>query len=209
MNGVISNGFEPRVFSTVGNVVSVNWVWQLGHQDSTWPVLLAASLSMVASAKRPGGRDVAGAHLHHAAAVRRAAHHVVGDAERIHDVEREQRNVRGLEHVAAGVEDEVRNRIRRAVAAGLLAQPREHLVAELHLGNVRDLARDLAKSFDPVAALRGRLVIVPRHHHPRHVEHEARIDAVVAGLDAFAGEHAGVRPLARRFRAVTAFSECR
>jgi len=24
MNGVISNGFDPRVFSTVGNVVSVN-----------------------------------------------------------------------------------------------------------------------------------------------------------------------------------------
>ena len=53
MNGVISNGLDPRVFSTVGKVVSVNWVWQLGHQDSTWPVLLAASLSMVASAKRP------------------------------------------------------------------------------------------------------------------------------------------------------------
>ena len=53
MNGVISNGFAPRVFSTVGKVVSVNCTWQLGHQDITWPDLLRASLSMVLSANRP------------------------------------------------------------------------------------------------------------------------------------------------------------
>ena len=53
MNGVISNGLAPRVFSTVGSVVSVNCVWQLGHQDTTCPDLLRASLSMVLSAKRP------------------------------------------------------------------------------------------------------------------------------------------------------------
>ncbi len=53
MNGVISNGFAPRVFSTVGKVVSVNWVWQLGHHEITCPDLLRASLSMVLSAKRP------------------------------------------------------------------------------------------------------------------------------------------------------------
>ena len=53
MNGVISNGFAPRVFSIVGSVVSLNCVLQLGHQASTSLVLLAASLSMVASAKRP------------------------------------------------------------------------------------------------------------------------------------------------------------
>ena len=53
MNGVISNGLAPRTFSTVGSVVSVNWMWQLGHHDTTWPDLLLASLSMVACAKRP------------------------------------------------------------------------------------------------------------------------------------------------------------
>ena len=53
MNGVISNGFAPRVFSIVGSVVSVNCMWQLGHHDSTCPVLLRASLSIVLSAKRP------------------------------------------------------------------------------------------------------------------------------------------------------------
>jgi len=58
MNGVISNGRAPRIFSTVGSVVSVNCTWQLGHQEITWPDLLRASLSMVLSAKRPD--DLAG-----------------------------------------------------------------------------------------------------------------------------------------------------
>ena len=53
MNGVISNGRAPRVFSIVGRVVSVNCTWQLGHQDTTCPDLLRASLSMVLSAMRP------------------------------------------------------------------------------------------------------------------------------------------------------------
>ena len=44
--------------------------------------------------------------------------------------------------------------------------------------------------------------VVPRHGDPRHAEQEARIDAVVAGLDALAAEHAGIRPFARGFRAV-------
>ena len=53
MKGVISNGRAPRVFSIVGNVVSVNCTWQLGHQDTTCPDLLRASLSSVLSAMRP------------------------------------------------------------------------------------------------------------------------------------------------------------
>jgi hypothetical protein len=53
MNGVISKGAAPRVFSTAGSVVSVNWTWQLGHQEITWPDLLRASLSMVLCAIRP------------------------------------------------------------------------------------------------------------------------------------------------------------
>ena len=53
MNGVISNGLAPRVFSTFGNVTSVNCTWHDGHHDTTCPVLLWASLSMVFSAMRP------------------------------------------------------------------------------------------------------------------------------------------------------------
>src|SRR5262245_465975 len=63
------------------------------------------------------------------------------------------------------------------------------------------LARDLAEAIDALAALLARLQRAPRHRHSRHAEHEPRIDAVVAGLDAFAGEHAGVRPFARRLGA--------
>ena len=159
---------------------------------------------MVASAKRPEVATSPRAHLHHAAAMGRSAHHLVGDAERVHDIERGERDVRGLEHVAAGVEYEIRRGVsdERAVV-GLLAEPREHLVAELHLGNVLHLARDLAETFDAAAgaapaARRACCAIFTR----AIVQHEARIDAVVAGLDAFAGEHAGVGPLARRVRAV-------
>src|SRR5262245_5218549 len=60
-----------------------------------------------------------------------------------------------------------------------------------------DLARDLAESLDAMAALVARLVFAPRHRHPCHAEQKTRIDAVVAGLDAFAAEHAGARPFAR------------
>ena len=45
-------------------------------------------------------------------------------------------------------------------------------------------------------------VLGTRHGDPRHVEQEARVDAVVAGLDALATEHAGIRPLAGSFRPV-------
>src|SRR5947207_13936107 len=53
VNGVISNGLAPRVFSIVGSVVSANCTWQDGHHDSTCPLLLRASLSSVPSATRP------------------------------------------------------------------------------------------------------------------------------------------------------------
>src|ERR1700680_4580449 len=36
--------------------------------------------------KPAGGRDVSGAHLHDAAAMARAPEHLIGDAERVHDV---------------------------------------------------------------------------------------------------------------------------
>ena len=130
----------------------------------------------------------------------RAAHDLIGDADRIHDVERQQRDVRRLEHVAAGVEHEIGFLAGRGLI-GALAQPRQQRVVELHLRNMLHLDRDLAEGFDAVAALRHGLLGV-RHLDARHIEQEARIDAVVASLDAFAGEEAPTRPFARGLVAV-------
>ena len=107
MNGVISNGRAPRIFSIVGSVTSVNCTWQLGHQEMT-PVFAFRQLVERAGGLPAGRFEIAGAQLDDAAAMVRPAHHAIGDAERIHDVEREQRDVRRLQHVAAGIEDEVR-----------------------------------------------------------------------------------------------------
>src|SRR5260370_36392538 len=73
----------------------------------------------------------------------------------------------------------------------------EQIIAELHLRDMGDFARDLAESLDPVAALLARLVLASRHRHPCHAEQETRVDAVVASPYAFAGEHASVRPFSR------------
>src|SRR5262249_37397249 len=65
-----------------------------------------------------------------------------------------------------------------------------------------DLARDLAEAFHAVAALPARLVPTARHRHSCHAEQKARIDAIVAGLDALAAEDASVRPFTRGLRPV-------
>src|SRR5258708_36371612 len=59
-------------------------------------------------AHAPGHFDITGAQLRDAATMAGSAHHLVGDAERIHDIEGKQRDVRRLEHIAAGVKYEVR-----------------------------------------------------------------------------------------------------
>src|SRR5262249_32200977 len=66
---------------------------------------------------------------------------------------------------------------------------------------------DLAEAVDALLALLGRLVLVSRHRHARHAEEKARIDPVVAGLDAGAGEHAARRPFARGFRAIAGLED--
>ena len=43
--------------------------------------------------------EIASTQLLHAAAVGWPTHHLIADAERVHDVQRQQRNVRRLEHV--------------------------------------------------------------------------------------------------------------
>ncbi len=52
MKGVISNGRDPRTFSIVGSVVSVNCTWQLAHHEIT-PAFPSASLSSELVATRP------------------------------------------------------------------------------------------------------------------------------------------------------------
>ena len=67
-----------------------------------------------------GGLGVALFELLDAAAGRGAAHDLIGDAERIQHFEHEQRDMRRLDHVAAGIEHDVRRlpgiRPRRATA---------------------------------------------------------------------------------------------
>src|SRR6266852_8131064 len=58
--------------------------------------------------KAPGGFGVTGAQLKDAAAMARAPHHAIVGAQRVHDIEAQERDVWGLEHVAAGIEYKIR-----------------------------------------------------------------------------------------------------
>jgi hypothetical protein len=159
------------------------------------PALAARKLVERAFGDTAGCRDVAGAHLHDAAAMRRSAHHLIGDAERIHDVEGEECDVRRLEHVAAGVKNEIRRLFCATRLLGALPQALQQCVIELDARQMRDLARNFAETIDAIFALYCR-VGPARHLDPRHVQQEARINAVVAGLDTFARENAGIGPFA-------------
>ena len=76
--------------------------------------------------------EVARAQLLNAAAMGRAAHDLIADAERIHDIERKKRDVRRLEHVAAGVEDEIGAGASGRGARCVLPEPRQQRVVELN-----------------------------------------------------------------------------
>ena len=198
VNGVISNGFAPRVFSIAGSVC-------LGEIDVAGraPRHHLPGLALRQLVERGFGDaaergDVARAQLLNAAAMGRTAHHLVAGAERVHDVERKQRDVRRLEHVAAGIEDEIGRRSpAQARLVRALPQPFQQRVVELEARNMFHIARDFAEAFDALAALRHRVVFGARHGDPRHVQQEARIDAIIAGLDAVAGEQARRCPFAR------------
>ena len=104
------------------------------------------------------------------------AHHIVGNAERVHDVERQKRDVRRLEHVAAGVEHEVRALAwlgRRAAVqplADALAEPRDIGVVELHARQHVGAVGDQAEILDALLAPLARLVLLSRHGHARHCQ---------------------------------------
>ena len=152
---------------------------------------------MVLLAKRAERVDVAGAKLVGAAAVGRAAHDLVVGADRIHDVEAQQRDVRRLEHVAAGVEHHVGQ-------FGAVGGSLDGLCPSRISASSASCSRDSTPTSSPIlrkwltpALRRSRRSFCFAHREPRHRQQEARIDAVVAGLDAFAAGHAGLGPLSR------------
>jgi hypothetical protein len=132
----------------------------------------------------------------------RSAHHLVTDAERIHDIEGKQGNVRGLEHIAAGVKHEVRRLDGRGNRRRFLTQSFEHFRIELQARKHCHSATTVAVPLHALPASFGKLIVRLRDAKPRHGKQETRIDAVVAGFDAFPTLHAGHRPFARCFRTV-------
>ena len=80
-------------------------------------------------------------------------------------------------------------------------------MVELHPRQRGDVAAGVAISGDAGAAPRGQVGFLSPHRAARHGEQEARIDAVIAGLDAMAAQHAGGRPFPGSFRAVAAAHE--
>ena len=138
--------------------------------------------------------DVAGAKLAGAAAVRRAAHHLIVGADHVHDVEAEQRDVRRLQHVAAGVEHDVRQFGARRLLRRPLAEPDQRLLDSCSRDSTLTSWPILRNTLTPCLAPLVRRLVVSHHRKPRHRQQEARIDAVVAGLDAFAAGHAGLGP---------------
>ena len=135
------------------------------------------------------------------------AHHRIGDAERVHDVERKQRDVRRLQHIAAGVEHEIRHFAGDGHRGGALAEPLECGMIELQPRQRGDVAAGLAISGHAVAAPRGEIGFLPPHRAARHRQQEARVDAVLASLDAIAAQHAGGGPAPGGFRAIAVLHE--
>src|SRR5262249_22963767 len=89
----------------------------------------------------------------------------------------------------------------RVIGVGALAEPLQHLAGELHARDHADVLAELAEVSNALAAARRQLLLLARHGDARHREQEARVDALVARLDAFAAEHAAARPFARRLDA--------
>ena len=132
----------------------------------------------------------------------RPAHHLIVGADHVHDVEAEQRDVRRLQHVAAGVEHHVRQFGARRRLRRLLAEPDQRILGELQPRQHADVLADLAELRDAGLAPLGGSLSFLHHREPRHGQQEARIDAVVAGLDALAARHAGLGPFLRFCRAL-------
>ena len=136
--------------------------------------------------------------LEYPAAARWPAHHLVADPERIEDVEAKERDVRGPQHVAPGVEDDVGDGRGQPFAAPRpRIDPRQQVRRKLHPRKDAHAPAHSGEDLSAVAARR--LAPLPAAHRGAgESEHEPRIDAVGAGGDAVAAPRADVRPGRRR-----------
>src|SRR5262245_28113023 len=130
--------------------------------------------------------------------MRRSAHHPVRDAERIHDIEGEKRDVRRLEDIAAGIEHEVRSFFWLGYRRRFLAEPLQYLAIELQTRKHGHIPAQTAEFLYALATQVGQLAPCFRHCDACHGKQKARIDSIVARFDALAAEHAGHGPFARR-----------
>ena len=93
----------------------------------------------------------------------RPAHDPIGHPEGVHHIKRDQRHMRRLEHVAAGVEDEVRplaglgSRSILQSLVHLLPEAREFIFIELHARQHVDAVRDQPEILDALLAPVARL----------------------------------------------------
>ena len=85
-----------------------------------------------------------------------------------------------------------------------MTQSFERVWLELQAGKHGRSATAFAVFLHALSTSFGRLFFRSRHPKPCYGEQEARIDAIVAGLDAGPALHARLRPSARRFRAMAA-----
>lgn len=83
-----------------------------------------------------------------------------------------------------------------------LTQSFEHVRIELQARKHVHATTAVAVPLDTPSAPFGKLIVRLRDAKPRHAQQETRIDAIAARLDARPAPHAGLRPFARRFRAV-------
>jgi len=141
----------------------------------------------------PGCLRVAALELLDTAADGVAAHHLIGHAEPVEHIEHEQRDVRRLDHIAAGVEDDVRCRVVLIGGTQRRRHPLQHFGRELQPRDDPGAVRH-ADEVLLCAAPHGGLAGPGLDGDPRHVDKKTRVYAVVAGGDAFAAIRAHLGP---------------
>src|SRR5262245_32078043 len=148
----------------------------------------------------PGNIGVAGTQLYDPATMRRTAHDTISHAESVHNVERRQRHVRRLEHVASGVEHKVRalawfsGRCTFEALAHMLTKTCKVTLIQLHacenihaVGNQPEVLNALLA---PIAQFGGML----REGDTGHGQKKARVYGFVTCRDAVARERATFGP---------------
>ena len=176
------------VSGLVGAAISVSCTWHVGHQDKARGAA-AARRSMVRWATRPDVGKISGAELQHTATGGRAAHHAVTDAHRVHDVERKQHDMRRLHDVAAGVE----NHLGRWASSSSVRNRASVSGGSCRRDSTRTPLVMAPKRVNPVCR-RAAWVRCAEVGDTSEGQHQARVHAVLAGLDAMAAAGADLGP---------------